>query len=53
MEEAIALANSTSYGLAAGCVTDNINTALTVANSLQGGSVWQVVLKHILSCENT
>lgn len=40
LEEAIALANSTSYGLAAGCVTNNINTAITIANSLQGGSVW-------------
>ena len=33
-------ANATHYGLAAGVLTNNINTALTFAQSVQAGSVW-------------
>jgi len=39
-EEVIERANSSSYGLAAGIWTTNINTAHHVARSLQAGSVW-------------
>lgn len=33
-------ANRTSYGLAAGVITNDINKALTLANTLQAGTVW-------------
>jgi acyl-CoA reductase-like NAD-dependent aldehyde dehydrogenase len=39
-EDAIALANGTDYGLAAGLWTQDINRALRVARELQAGSVW-------------
>ncbi|KAJ8436880.1 hypothetical protein Cgig2_004375 [Carnegiea gigantea] len=40
IEEAIERANSTKYGLAAGIVTKNIDTANTVSRSIRAGVVW-------------
>lgn len=40
LEEAIERANKTSYGLAAGIVTKDLNTALVFAQSVQAGTVW-------------
>jgi len=40
VNDAIKKANATLYGLAAGVVTNNINTAMTVANNVRGGSIW-------------
>jgi acyl-CoA reductase-like NAD-dependent aldehyde dehydrogenase len=39
-EEAIHLANSTRYGLAAGVWTENLSRALRVSRALQAGQVW-------------
>jgi aldehyde dehydrogenase (NAD+) len=39
-EEAIKLAHSTTYGLAAAVHTKNLNTAIEVSNSLKAGTVW-------------
>ncbi len=39
-EEAVALANNTTYGLAASVWTENINLALDVAPKLKAGVVW-------------
>lgn len=40
MKEVVERANRTSYGLAAGVITKDIDKALTMANTLQAGSVW-------------
>jgi acyl-CoA reductase-like NAD-dependent aldehyde dehydrogenase len=40
LEEAIERANNTTYGLAAGIVTKDINTALVFAQSVEAGTVW-------------
>lgn len=40
LEEALARANDTHYGLAAGVLTKNLDTALTFAQGVQAGSVW-------------
>ncbi|KAL1494406.1 hypothetical protein ABEB36_010009 [Hypothenemus hampei] len=40
LDEVIERANNTTYGLAGGVVTKNINNALVFANALQAGSVW-------------
>jgi acyl-CoA reductase-like NAD-dependent aldehyde dehydrogenase len=40
IDEVIDRANATLYGLAAGVVTTNVNTALKVANNVRGGSIW-------------
>nr|GLL27683.1 aldehyde dehydrogenase family 2 member C4-like isoform X2 [Ipomoea trifida] len=40
IEEAIARANATKYGLAAGIVTKDLNTANTVSRSIRAGVVW-------------
>ncbi|PYH48330.1 aldehyde dehydrogenase family protein [Aspergillus saccharolyticus JOP 1030-1] len=40
VEDAIKISNNTSYGLAAGIHTKDINTALRVANQLRAGTVW-------------
>lgn len=40
LEEAIERANKTNYGLAAGIVTKDLNTALVFAQSVQAGTVW-------------
>jgi len=42
INDAISKANATHYGLAAGVITNDINKALTIANSVKGGSVWLV-----------
>lgn len=39
-EEVIKIANNTTYGLASAVHTNNINTAIRVANSLRAGTVW-------------
>lgn len=39
-EEAIALGNDTTYGLAAAVHTKDINTAIRVSNALRAGTVW-------------
>jgi len=39
-EEAIAIANGTIYGLAAGVWTKSINRALTMSQRLEAGTVW-------------
>ncbi|CDS03162.1 hypothetical protein LRAMOSA00564 [Lichtheimia ramosa] len=39
-DEAIKLANDTTYGLAAAVFTSNISTAINVSNKLEAGSVW-------------
>jgi len=38
--DAIALGNKTTFGLASAVHTKNLETALTVANSLKAGTVW-------------
>eukprot|EP00794_Sanderia_malayensis_P020447 gene20447-22463_t len=40
VEEVIERANKTHYGLAAGVLTKDIDKAMTIANSIQAGSVW-------------
>jgi len=40
MEEVLERANNTTYGLAAGVFTQDINKALTFAQGAQAGSVW-------------
>jgi len=40
LSEVIARANSTQYGLAAGVFTNSIDTAMTVCQAMQAGSVW-------------
>jgi len=40
MEEAIKSANNTKYGLAAGIVTKNLDTANTMSRSIRAGIVW-------------
>ena len=39
-EEVIAAGNQTTYGLAAGVHTQNLNQAIRVANALKAGTVW-------------
>ncbi|KAI4299936.1 hypothetical protein L6164_033356 [Bauhinia variegata] len=40
IDEAILRANNTRYGLAAGIVTKNIDTANTVSRSVRAGTIW-------------
>eukprot|EP00914_Ancora_sagittata_P033370 GHVO01067269.1.p1 GENE.GHVO01067269.1~~GHVO01067269.1.p1 ORF type:complete len:493 (+),score=90.56 GHVO01067269.1:197-1675(+) len=40
IDEVIDMANNTSYGLAAGVFTKNIDTYLTIVNALEAGTVW-------------
>ncbi|XP_057748409.1 aldehyde dehydrogenase family 2 member C4-like isoform X1 [Arachis stenosperma] len=40
IEEAIKSANNTRYGLAAGIVTKNIDTANTMSRSIRAGTIW-------------
>ena len=40
MEEAIERGNKTRYGLAAGIVTNDLNTANRVSRSIRAGTVW-------------
>ncbi|KUL82584.1 hypothetical protein ZTR_09364 [Talaromyces verruculosus] len=39
-EEVLKLANDTTYGLAAGIHTNDLNTAIRVSNALKAGTVW-------------
>ncbi len=39
-DEAVAIANGTQYGLAAGVWTQNIGTALTMSERLEAGTIW-------------
>lgn len=40
VEEVLERANNTSYGLAAGVMTKDINKALMMSQNLEAGSVW-------------
>ncbi|WP_374367223.1 aldehyde dehydrogenase [Dongia sp.] len=40
IDEAVAIANGTQYGLAAGVWTQNIGTALAMSERLEAGTVW-------------
>ena len=40
MDEVVALANDTNYGLGSGVFTSNLNRAHTVADRLRAGNVW-------------
>eukprot|EP01111_Echinosteliopsis_oligospora_P011491 TRINITY_DN380_c0_g1_i1.p1 TRINITY_DN380_c0_g1~~TRINITY_DN380_c0_g1_i1.p1 ORF type:complete len:473 (-),score=165.36 TRINITY_DN380_c0_g1_i1:173-1591(-) len=40
VEEVVARANDTSYGLAAGVATKDLNTALKVVDGLRAGTIW-------------
>jgi len=40
LNEVIERANKTSYGLAAGIVTNDLNTAIMFAQSVEAGTVW-------------
>ncbi|KAI8144470.1 aldehyde dehydrogenase domain-containing protein [Fennellomyces sp. T-0311] len=40
IDEAIALANDSSYGLAGGVYTSNVDTAIKVSNEIKAGTVW-------------
>ena len=42
MEEVIERANKTTYGLAAGIVTKDVDKALAFAKAVEAGSVWFV-----------
>ncbi len=44
MEEVIRRANDTSYGLASGILTNDINKILTFSQAIQAGTVWYVSL---------
>jgi len=40
LPEVIERANKTSYGLAAGIVTKDLNTAILFAQAVEAGTVW-------------
>ncbi len=48
-DEAIALANSTNYGLAAGIWTQNLNRAWRVGRAIDAGTVWVNTYHHFYS----
>ncbi|MBA0754102.1 hypothetical protein Gogos_021824, partial [Gossypium gossypioides] len=51
MEEAIKRANDTTYGLAAGVITKDLNVANTVSRSVRAGVVWMnCYLLHDVGC---
>jgi acyl-CoA reductase-like NAD-dependent aldehyde dehydrogenase len=47
IEEVIEKANDTHYGLAAAVFTKDLDTAITVANALEAGTVWVNTYNHI------
>ncbi|KAJ4444438.1 Aldehyde dehydrogenase [Periplaneta americana] len=47
LEEVIERANNTCYGLAAGIVTNDLNTALVFAQSVEAGFVWVNCYNHV------
>jgi len=48
LEEAAEKANNTSYGLAAGIITNNIGNVFALANKIKAGTVW-VNTYHVVS----
>ena len=44
LEEEIERANATTYGLAAGVFTRDINKAMTLAQACQAGSFWSDIV---------
>ena len=48
MEELIERANNTSYGLASGIITKDIDKALEFAKNVEAGSVWYVKIHRFL-----
>ena len=44
LEDVIARANDTKYGLAAAIFTEDIDTALTFTSRVKAGTVWYVTL---------
>jgi (Z)-2-((N-methylformamido)methylene)-5-hydroxybutyrolactone dehydrogenase len=49
-DEAIAMANSTEYGLAAGVWTQNVHRAHRVAHRLRAGTVWVNCYRSVAPC---
>jgi len=49
LDEAIDRANSTCYGLAAGILTNDINTGLKFSQAVQAGSVWVNCYDHTIA----
>ena len=49
LEEAIERANNTSYGLAAGILTNDLNTGLKFSQAVQAGSVWINCYDHTIA----
>jgi len=49
VDDVIEKANDTSYGLAAAVLTKDLDTAITVANALEAGTVWVNTYNHITS----
>jgi len=47
IEEVIEKANDTHYGLAAAVFTKDLDTAITVANALEAGTVWVNTYNHM------
>ena len=47
VDEVIKRANDTTYGLAAGVITNDINKALKVISSVKAGSMWY---EHVENC---
>lgn len=40
IEEAVKKANDSDYGLGSAIFSNNVNTCLTVSNSIEAGTVW-------------
>jgi len=49
LDEAIERANATCYGLAAGILTNDINTGLKFSQAVQAGSVWVNCYDHTIA----
>jgi acyl-CoA reductase-like NAD-dependent aldehyde dehydrogenase len=49
IEEVIEKANDTHYGLAATVFTKDLDTAITIANSLEAGSIWVNTTNYVTS----
>jgi len=47
VDDVIEKANDTHYGLAAAVLTKDLDTAITVANSLEAGTVWVNTYNHL------
>ena len=53
MEEVIQRSNDTSYGLAAGVLTNDINKALTYSQSVNAGTVWYLTKEKYFYIQNS